>query len=86
MKTILKLKKSIPNPIVLINIYSPPNVKVFHPIIDLWNKKQKVFASENNIKILDIHSIVNHESHFIKNIEPSNKGGRIIADAIISSI
>ena len=86
MKTILKLKKSIPNKIVLLNIYAPPNVKDYHNIIDLWNKKQKEFASKNNIKILDIHSIVNHKNHFIKNIEPSHDGGRIIADAIIKSI
>ena len=85
-KTILHLKKSISNKIVLLNIYAPPNVKDYHNIIDLWNKKQKEFASKNNIKILDIHSIVNHKNHFIKNIEPSNDGGRIIADAILKSL
>ena len=85
-KTILHLKKSIPNKIVLLNIYAPPNVKDYHNIIDLWNKKQKEFASKNNIKILDIHSMVNHKNHFIKNIEPSHDGGRIIADAILKSL
>ena len=85
-KMILRLKNTSSNQIVLLNIYAPPKVKDFHPMIDLWNKKQKSFASENDIKVLDIHSIVNHENDFIKNIEPSNKGGRIIADAIISSI
>ena len=85
-KTILHLKKSIPSKIVLLNIYAPPNIKDYHNIIDLWNKKQKEFASKNNIKILDIHSMVNHKNHFIKNIEPSHDGGRIIADAIIKSI
>ena len=60
-KTILHLKKSTSNKIVLLNIYAPPNVKDYHNIIDLWNKKQKEFASKNNIKILDIHSMVNHK-------------------------
>ena len=85
-KTILRFKNTASNQIVLLNIYAPPKVKDYHNIIDLWNKKQKVFASENNIKILDIHSLVNHESHFIKNIEPSRDGGRIIADAILKSL
>mgnify|MGYP006185326909 CR=1 FL=1 len=83
---ILRLKNTASNQIVLLNIYAPPKVKKYHNIIVLWNKKQKAFASENNIKILDIHSLVNHESHFIKNIEPSHDGGRIIANAIINSI
>jgi len=85
-KKILRLKNSTSNKIVLLNIYAPPKVKEYHNIIDLWNKKQKSFASENNIKVLDIHSIVNHKHHFIKNIEPSNQGGKIIADAILKSL
>ncbi len=85
-KTILRLKNTASNQIVLLNIYAPPKVKDYHNIIDLWNKKQKAFASENNIKILDIHSLVNHKSHFVKNIEPSHDGGRIIAEAIVKSL
>lgn len=85
-KTILRLKNTASNQIVLLNIYAPPNVKEYHNIIDLWNKKQKSFAIENDIKVLDIHSLVNHKHHFVKNIEPSNQGGDIIASAIIKSI
>ena len=51
-KNILRLKNTSSNQIVLLNIYAPPKVKDYHNIIDLWNKKQKAFASENNIKIL----------------------------------
>ena len=83
---ILRLKNTSSNQIVLLNIYAPPKVKEYHNIIVLWNKKQKSFASENNIKVLDIHSLVNHKQHFVKNIEPSNQGGEIIANAIINSI
>jgi len=84
-KMILRLK-NIHLKIVLLNIYAPPNVKEYHDVIDLWNKKQKTFAAENNIKVLDIHSLVNHKHHFIKNIEPSNQGGEIIANAILNSL
>lgn len=83
---ILRLKNTASNQIVLLNIYAPPKVKEYHNIIVLWNKKQKSFASENNIKVLDIHSLVNHKQHFVHNIEPSNQGGEIIANAIINSI
>lgn len=83
---ILRLKNTSSNQIVLLNIYAPPKVKEYHNIILLWNKKQKSFASENNIKVLDIHSLVNHKQHFVHNIEPSNQGGEIIANAIINSI
>ena len=67
---ILRLKNTSSNQIVLLNIYAPPKVKEYHNIILLWNKKQKSFASENNIKVLDIHSLVNHKQHFVRNIEP----------------
>jgi len=85
-KTILNIKNYIPNKLVLLNIYLPPNVKEYHPLIKLWNKKQQKFASANNYKILDINTLMNNKNHFIKDIEPSNDGGRIIANAIINSI
>ena len=86
ISTISKIKSQFTNKIILINIYSPPNVKEFHPLIKIWNNKQKKFAQENNIKMLDINSLFTDKKFFIKNIEPSNDGSRIIANAIVNSI
>ena len=85
-KTILNIKNYIPNKLVLLNIYSPPNVKEFHNLIKIWNKKQQKFASTNNFKVLDINKLMTNKKYFVKNIEPSNDGGRIIANAIIDSL
>ena len=70
----------------MINIYSPPKIKVFHKLIKLWNKKLNDFANKKNIKIVDINSLMNNERYFVKKIEPSREGSRIIANAIIKSI
>jgi lysophospholipase L1-like esterase len=84
--TISKIKNQFTNKIILINIYSPPNVKDYHYLIKLWNSKQKKFSQENNIKVVDINSIFNHKRLFVKNIEPSNDGSRILAKAIVNSL
>tara|TARA_B100001093_G_scaffold520098_1_gene612670 strand:- start:3271 stop:3924 length:654 start_codon:yes stop_codon:yes gene_type:complete len=84
--TISKIKNQFTNKIILINIYSPPNVKDYHHLIKLWNSKQKKFAQENNIKVVDINSIFNHKRLFVKNIEPSNDGSRILANAIVNAL
>lgn len=84
--TISKIKNQFTNKIILINIYSPPNVKDYHNLIKIWNSKQKKFGQENNIKILDINSIFNDKKLFIKDIEPSNDGSRILAKAIVNSL
>ena len=86
VSTISKIKNQFTNKIILINIYSPPNVKEYHSIIKIWNTKQKKFAKENNIELLDIDSLFTNKNYFIKNIEPSNDGSRIIANAIINSL
>ena len=39
--TISKIKNQFTNKIIIINIYSPPNVKDYHQLIKLWNSKQK---------------------------------------------
>lgn len=84
--TISKIKNQFTNKIILINIYSPPNVKDYHYLIKLWNSKQKKFAEESNIKVVDINSIFNHKRLFVKNIEPSNDGSRILANAIVNAL
>ena len=57
-----------------------------HNLIKIWNKKQQKFASTNNFKVLDINKLMTNKKYFVKNIEPSNDGGRIIANAIIDSL
>lgn len=84
--TISKIKNQFTNKIIIINIYSPPNVKDYHYLIKLWNSKQKKFSQENNIKVVDINSIFNHKRLFVKNIEPSNDGSRILANAIVKAL
>jgi len=84
--TISKIKNQFTNKIILINIYSPPNVKDYHNLIKIWNSKQKKFAQKNNIKVVDINSIFNHKRLFVKNIEPSNDGSRILANAIVKAL
>ena len=84
--TISNIKSKYNNRIVLINIYSPPKIKVFHKLIKIWNKKLNDFANKKNIKILDINSLMNNERYFVKKIEPSREGSKIIANTIIKSI
>ena len=54
----------------------------YFKLIDWWNTYLKQFANERNIPILKVSEILNKGGDFENDIEPSNKGGKILSKAI----
>ena len=72
--------------LVLLDIYYPTNIKLaqYKPILQEWNKMISDFAYTNNIKVINISSILIESSDFTLNIEPSESGGVKISNQIMS--
>ena len=72
--------------LVLLDIYYPTNIKLaqYKPILEEWNKMISDFAYTNNIKVINISSILIESSDFTLNIEPSESGGVKISNQIMS--
>ena len=82
--TILFVKENYNVTLYLTNIYYPTAkpCKRLHKAIELWNQEQKKFAEKHNIRILKIDKLLTQDRHFTNEIEPSEIGGKLIADAI----
>ena len=57
-----------------------------HKVIHYWNNEQKKFAKKNNIPLFNIDALVTEIIHFSNDIEPSEIGSKLIADAITNII
>ena len=69
--------------ILLLDIYYPSDeqYKEFYPLIDRWNKMQSEF-----IYVVKISKALTQPRDFVFAIEPSDKGGKKIADSILSAV
>jgi len=71
--------------LILLDIYYPRNIKLaqYKPILQEWNKMIADFASTNNLQVINISNILIESTDFTLNIEPSETGGKKIADNIL---
>jgi hypothetical protein len=86
IKLISAIKKTFPlKNIVSLNLYYPlnPSYKIFYPFIKQWNELLDTNQDKNGYKLMKIDSIIVDPDDLVFNIEPSFKGGKKIADAII---
>ena len=75
--------------IVLLDIYYPANnqYKEFYPLIKSWNKQQSEYSKGAGIEgVIKISDSLTKPQDFAFDIEPSDKGGKKIVEAILSSI
>ena len=71
--------------IVLLDIYYPYSKKECMPVIQDWNDKLKYYANTSKNKILLISENVTDSEDFIYDIEPSERGGYKIVNAILNA-
>lgn len=86
---ILSLKSSFPNAqIYLLNLYYPldSRFKNLYTYIDQWNTLLSEFAENNKLKVIQTNKFMLKNSDFTNSIEPSETGGKKIADVILSSV
>ena len=71
--------------LILLDIYYPRNIKFaqYKPILEEWNKMITDFSSTNNLQVINISNILIESTDFTLNIEPSESGGKKIADNIL---
>ena len=74
--------------IYLLDIYYPTNnqYKEFYPLIEGWNEMQSEYASKTKHRVVKISESLTKPQDFAFDIEPSDKGGKKIVEAILSSI
>lgn len=74
--------------IYLLDIYYPTNnqYKEFYPLIKGWNEMQSEYASKTKDRVVKISESLTKPQDFAFDIEPSDKGGKKVVDAILSSI
>jgi len=74
--------------IVLLDIYYPTNnqYKEFYPLIKGWNEMQVEYASTSKNSLVKISESLTKSNDFAFDIEPSDKGGKKVVEAILSSI
>ena len=70
----------------LLTLYYPKSAKYesYNEFISLWNKNVKELLPSSNI--IYLQNIINQDGDLVYQIEPSSKGGRKIADAILQKI
>ena len=86
MKALLtKMDKSR---LYVLDIYYPTNnqYKEFYPLIKGWNDMQSKYADTMNVRLVEISESLTKPQDFAFDIEPSDKGGQKIVDAILSSV
>lgn len=73
--------------IYMLDIYYPTNnqYKEFYPLIKVWNEMQSEYASKTKHNVVKISESLTKPQDFAFDIEPSDKGGKKIVDAILSS-
>jgi hypothetical protein len=74
--------------IFLLDIYYPTNnqYKEFYPLIKGWNDMQSEYLSGTQDRVIKISESLTKPQDFAFDIEPSDKGGKKVVDAILSSI
>jgi len=74
--------------IYLLDIYYPTNnqYKEFYPLIKGWNEMQGEYTGNTKDKVVKISESLTKPQDFAFDIEPSDKGGKKVVDAILSSI
>ena len=82
IKTIMPKSQIVP-----LDIYYPDNVKYnqYHNAIREWNDKLYDYAKNNYMSVLRISDILRKPEDFTLGIEPSDIGGKKIADAILAN-
>jgi hypothetical protein len=72
--------------ILLLDIYYPTDeqYKEYYPLIGLWNQMQSEFADTGDV--VKISKTLTQPRDFVFAIEPSDKGGKKIADSILSAV
>jgi len=72
--------------ILLLDIYYPKDeqYKEYYPLIGRWNQMQSEFAETAGV--VKISKTLTQPRDFVFAIEPSDKGGKKIADSILSAV
>lgn len=73
--------------LIVLNIYKPfaSYYRMFYDVINKWNTfliKNKIYEYE----VADVEKIINEKDDLVNDIEPSESGGKKIADVIISFV
>ena len=79
---VLKIQEESKMTVILLNLYYPPTMTDFFQLIDYWNEAVNIFANERGIKVLEVSKLLTKANHFEDDIEPSNKGGKILGRAL----
>jgi len=85
---ILSLKSKFPNTnIYLLNLYYPldSTFKNLYVYIDQWNSLITEFAEKNGLKVIQTNKLLINNDDFTNSIEPSEQGGKKIADVILKT-
>lgn len=83
------IKTRVPNAsLYVINLYTPTNSHYvsYHKAIDQWNQLLEDNKSSLQYKIINTSSLLVTDEDFTYNIEPSEKGGKKIVEAIVNSL
>ena len=74
--------------IALITIYYPqaPLYKKYYRSIEQWNGLLAAYAQKKNLNLIMVDRKLKDKRDFIHDIEPSQKGSQIIANAILRNI
>lgn len=74
--------------IVLLKLYYPvkPSYKIYYPAVTQWNQLLVDNSSTVGYRLLETDTLVVLKEDIVYDIEPSAKGGKKIADAIVSFI
>ena len=86
-KMVLTIKRHFNGtPIYLLTLYKPtdPAYSKLYKYIDQWNVKLSDFAKKNGLKVLQTNILLTKDEDFVYGIEPSEIGGKKIADEILS--
>jgi hypothetical protein len=83
------IKTRVPNAsLYVLNLYTPTNSHYvsYHKAIDQWNQLLEDNKSSLKYKIINTSSLLVTDEDFTYNIEPSEKGGKKIVEAIVNSL
>ena len=83
------IRTKVPNAsLYVLNLYTPTNTHYvsYHSAIDQWNQLLEDNKLSLQYKIINTRSLLVTDEDFTYNIEPSEKGGTKIVEAILNSI
>jgi lysophospholipase L1-like esterase len=74
--------------IILLKLYYPvkPSYKIYYPAVTQWNQLLVKNSSTFGYDLLETDKLIILEEDIVYDVEPSAKGGKKIADAVISLI